>query len=107
MPEPTPCMHAGVCQEPVRWAVSETVADEDGQRTYHDGACLAHLHERLHEYEVWADTPEAQHDYAWTITVTPWVPEPEPQPEPECVHGLSLWLCADPVNHYPPDNYPF
>lgn len=20
-----------------------------------------------------------------------------------CHHGLSLWLCADPINHYPPD----
>lgn len=19
----------------------------------------------------------------------------------ECPHGLSLWLCADPINHYP------
>jgi hypothetical protein len=24
--------------------------------------------------------------------------------EEECHHGLSLWLCEDPVNHYPPDN---
>ena len=23
--------------------------------------------------------------------------------EEECPHGLSLWLCADPINHYPPD----
>lgn len=22
-----------------------------------------------------------------------------------CDHGLALELCADPVNHYPPDNY--
>lgn len=22
---------------------------------------------------------------------------------PSCDHGLSLWLCADPINHYPPD----
>lgn len=22
-----------------------------------------------------------------------------------CVHGLALELCADPVNHYPPDSY--
>lgn len=22
----------------------------------------------------------------------------------ECVHGMSLWLCADPITHYPPDN---
>lgn len=21
-----------------------------------------------------------------------------------CDHGLSLWLCADPINHYPADN---
>lgn len=24
--------------------------------------------------------------------------------EGDCVHGLSLWLCADPINHYPADN---
>lgn len=39
--------------------------------------------------------------------------EEEPVPEdaagtlealyPSCHHGLSLWLCADPVNHYPAD----
>lgn len=23
--------------------------------------------------------------------------------EAECPHGLSLWLCADPINHYPAD----
>jgi len=23
---------------------------------------------------------------------------------PKCDHGLSASLCADPVNHYPPDN---
>lgn len=22
----------------------------------------------------------------------------------ECPHGLSAWLCADPINHYPADN---
>lgn len=22
---------------------------------------------------------------------------------PSCPHGLSLWLCADPINHYPAD----
>lgn len=22
-----------------------------------------------------------------------------------CDHGLALELCADPINHYPPDNY--
>lgn len=22
-----------------------------------------------------------------------------------CSHGLSAWLCADPVNHYPADRY--
>lgn len=21
----------------------------------------------------------------------------------DCVHGLSAWLCADPINHYPAD----
>jgi hypothetical protein len=21
----------------------------------------------------------------------------------ECSHGLSAWLCEDPINHYPPD----
>lgn len=24
-------------------------------------------------------------------------------PEEQCDHGLSLWLCADPINHYPAD----
>lgn len=24
---------------------------------------------------------------------------------PQCPHGLSLSLCVDPINHYPPDNY--
>lgn len=24
-------------------------------------------------------------------------------PVEECVHGLSAWLCADPVGHYPRD----
>lgn len=24
-------------------------------------------------------------------------------PEEQCRHGMSLWLCADPINHYPPD----
>lgn len=27
----------------------------------------------------------------------------EPYVEEQCVHGLSLWLCADPVSHYPRD----
>lgn len=22
---------------------------------------------------------------------------------PTCVHGMSAWLCADPINHYPSD----
>jgi hypothetical protein len=30
--------------------------------------------------------------------------EPEPEPvddEPACIHGMSAWLCEDPINHYP------
>lgn len=25
----------------------------------------------------------------------------------DCVHGLSAWLCADPINHYPADHETF
>lgn len=25
----------------------------------------------------------------------------ETDEDPTCPHGLSEWLCADPVNHYP------
>jgi hypothetical protein len=25
----------------------------------------------------------------------------------ECVHGMALWLCADPIGHYPRDNDPY
>lgn len=24
--------------------------------------------------------------------------------EARCHHGMALWLCDDPINHYPPDN---
>lgn len=34
----------------------------------------------------------------------PWTAELEEYFYPSCHHGMSLWLCADPVNHYPADN---
>lgn len=49
-----------------------------------------------------------------THAIGPWDPETFPWDEvpaldayfnPTCHHGLSQWLCADPVNHYPPDSY--
>lgn len=35
------------------------------------------------------------------FTTPDYVP-PTPLDE-SCIHGLSLWLCADPLNHYPAD----
>lgn len=32
--------------------------------------------------------------------------EMEQEPE-QCHHGLSAWLCEDPINHYPPDHINF
>lgn len=47
-----------------------------------------------------------------THAIGPWDPESfdyEAAPRldamwnPTCSHGLSAWLCADPINHYPSD----
>lgn len=32
-----------------------------------------------------------------------WYDNDGAQDAQECAHGLSAWLCADPINHYPAD----
>lgn len=41
----------------------------------------------------------------WDDETFPWdeVPRLDELWNPMCDHGLSQWLCADPVNHYPSD----
>lgn len=49
----------------------------------------------------WLSLPAERGLWVWGDS-EPWYP---PEPEPEiCDHGLSLWLCADPMWHYPPDH---
>lgn len=96
------------CGQAATWTVVSDIADEEGRQTYFQDVCLTHLPEALLGYELWVEESAAgDQPYSWRIEVRPYEPEP-PQPEPEtCVHGLSAWLCEDPVNHYPPDHYPF
>ena len=54
----------------------------------------------------WLDLPAerallAGEGLPFTDDVSDWYP-PEPEPE-QCHHGLSAWLCADPISHYPRD----
>jgi hypothetical protein len=54
--------------------------------------------------EDWTDEAEQDEDGIVSKWREPIWPEDEYIADIEmCDHGLSLWLCADPVNHYPPD----
>lgn len=49
----------------------------------------------------WTDEAEQDEDGIVSIWREPiWANEREDE---ICVHGMSLWLCADPINHYPRD----
>ena len=64
----------------------------------------------IHEYVVFASKYWPDQDSAATSTLEAtdreaeflnWLTE---ETDPTCVHGLSEWLCADPITHYPPDH---
>jgi hypothetical protein len=53
----------------------------------------------------WASLPAErslldQQVYVWGES-EPWYPDPPAWMTEVCEHGLSAWLCEDPVNHYP------
>jgi hypothetical protein len=45
-----------------------------------------------------------QQVYLWGDS-EPWEPDPPAWMTETCEHGLSAWLCEDPINHYPRDGW--
>lgn len=81
---------------------------------------IAHHCENRHEYRVtfeghrcerrllrWMDRKGDTHAFAFDEENVPpqWAQQLWSRLFPLCHHGLSLDLCADPVNHYPRDDW--